>query len=332
MKTLRLHSCLAESIQDFINLRRLSGTDYQGQAQLLGYFDRFVFKQGIKIPRITQQITDDYLGSLLHLAPRTRLNRFSVVRQLCQYLAQNDHLNHIPEPLKTISSRGNRKAYIYTMSEIQNLMEAASTLLPENSLRPRTYKTFIGLLYSTGIRIGEALALNLEHFHPTNKCLYIAEGKFRKDRWVPLSISTCTALEQYLTRRTKVKPYCSDSPIFINNRARRLHQCTVNQTFHFLLRKCEIAYSKSTGPRIHDFRHSFAVHRLLDWYRDRKDVNARLPWLSTYMGHVDIHSTQVYLQATTELIEQVNHRFHNHYINQVKSKGGENVTSTSQVY
>jgi site-specific recombinase XerD len=328
MKALRLYSCLAEPIQNFINLRCLSGTDYRGQAQLLGYFDRFLFEQGIKIPRMTQQITDCYLESLSQLAPRSRANRFCVVRQLCQFLTQSDPLNYIPEPFKAIPSRGNRKPYIYTLSEIQILMEAASKLPPENTLRPNTYKTLLGLLYSTGIRIGEALALNLEHFHRTSRRLYIAEGKFRKARCVPLSICTCAALEQYLVSRIKIKPHCPDSAFFINNRSRRLHQCAVNQTFHFLLRKCEIACNKATGPRVHDFRHSFAVHRLLAWYRDGQDVNARLPWLSTYMGHVDVHSTQVYLQATAQLIDQVNHRFYSHYLNQVKNKGEKNDTIT----
>jgi site-specific recombinase XerD len=121
-------------------------------------------------------------------------------------------------------------------------------------------------------------------------------------------------------KRLQMSPRSPDSPFFINQRSCRLHHCTVNQTFLHLLRQCSIHHSK-TGPRIHDLRHTFAVHRLLAWYRDGQDVNARLPWLATYMGHVDIHSTQVYLRATPELIEQVHRRFHNHYLHQVKSKG-----------
>jgi site-specific recombinase XerD len=323
MRALKLHSCLAGPIQNFINLRRLSGTDYKGQSQLLGYFDRFLFDQRLKKPRLTRQITDLYLNSLSHLAPRTRLNRLCVVKQLGEYLARNDPLSYVPEPLKVIPSKGAHQPYIYTLSEIQTLLKAASKLPPENSLRPHTYRTLFGLLYSTGIRIGEALALNLEHFHSADRRLYIAEGKFRKARWVPLSISTCRALEQYLIKRSQIRPHTPDSPLLISQRSRRLHQCTVNQTFHHLLRQCAIHYSKHTGPRIHDLRHSFAVHRLLAWYRDGQDVNARLPSLSTYMGHVDVHSTQVYLQATAELIDQVNRRFHNHYLHQVKNHGGE---------
>jgi len=119
-----------------------------------------------------------------------------------------------------------------------------------------------------------------------------------------------------------MSPRSPDSPLLLNQRSRRLTACTVHQTFQHLLRRCGIRHPKHTGPRIHDLRHTFAVHRLLAWYRDGQDLNARLPWLATYMGHVDFHSTQVYLRATPELIEQVDQRFHNHYLHRVKPQGG----------
>jgi site-specific recombinase XerD len=322
MSSSNLKSPLAAQIQNFINLRRLSGTDYQSQAQLLGYFDRFLLDQHLSKPRITRQITDCYLDSLSHLAPRTRYNRFCVVKQFCDYLARNDPRSYVPEPLKVIPSQGAHQPYIYNNFELQALLAAASKLPPVNSLLPQTYRTLLGVLYSTGIRIAEALALNLEHFHRAEQCLHIAEGKFRKARLAPLSASSCRALEQYMRKRSQIRPRAPDSPLLINERCRRLHHCTVNQTFRHLLRQCGIRHSKHTGPRIHDLRHTFAVHRLLAWYRDGQDVNARLPWLATYMGHVDIRSTQVYLRATPELIEQVQRRFHNHYLHQVKSQGG----------
>jgi site-specific recombinase XerD len=323
MSPLKLHSGLAAEIQKFIHLRRLSGTDYQSQAKLLGYFDRFLIEQRLSQPRITQQITERYIESLSQLAPRSRYNRFCVLRQLCEYLARSDPLGYVPERLKVIPSKGAHQPYIYSDSEIQALLSAASELSPANSLRPHTYRTLLGVLYSTGMRIGEALALNLEDFHSTQQRLYIAEGKFRKARLVPLSASTCRAIEQYVRKRSQIRPRSPDSPLFLNQRSRRLHYCTVNQTFHHFLRQCGIRHTNHTGPRIHDLRHTFAVHRLLAWYRDGHDVNARLPWLATYMGHVGVHSTQVYLQATAELIEHVHRRFHNHYLHQVKPHGGK---------
>jgi site-specific recombinase XerD len=322
MSPWKLHSSLANEIQDFIHLRRLSGTDYQSQAQLLGYFDRFLFEQQISGPPLTRKITDDYLLGLSHLAPRSRSNRFCVVRQLCQYLARSDPRGYVPEPLRVIPSQGAHSPYIYSPSQIQALLAAASNLPPANSLRPQTYRTLLGLLYSTGIRIGEALALSREDFQEAERRLYIAQGKFRKARWVPLSASTSQALQQYLDKRLKIKPCSPDSPLFLNQRSRHLTPCTVNQIFRYLLGQCGICHSKLTGPRIHDLRHTFAVERLLAWYRDGQDVNARLPWLATYMGHVDVHSTQVYLQATPELIAQVDRRFYHHYLHQVKPQGG----------
>jgi len=87
------------------------------------------------------------------------------------------------------------------------------------------------------------------------------------------------------------------------------------------LQQSGIPHHKHTGPRIHDLRHTFAVHRLLAWYRDGQDVNARLPWLATYMGHVNIHATEVYLRPTAELMEQVDRRFYQHYRQYVQSPG-----------
>jgi len=185
MSRLKFQSLLAVQIQNFINLRRLSGTDYQSQAKLLGYFDRFLVEQHLSKPRITPKIVDRYLESLSHLAPRTRFNYLCVVKQLCEYLARNDPLGYVPDSLRAISSREAHQPYIYSNFEIQALLAAALELPPENSLRPHTYQTLLGVLYSTGIRIGEALALNLEHFHSEEQLLYIAEGKVRKARWVP---------------------------------------------------------------------------------------------------------------------------------------------------
>jgi site-specific recombinase XerD len=323
MTPLEFHSCLALQIESFIRLRQLSGTDYQSQALLLCYFDRFLSEEKVGEPRLTRPITDRYLQTLAHLAPRVMYNRFCVVRQLCRYLSRTDPLTYIPEAIRTITPQAAHRPYIYSEAEIGALLAAASLLLPAGSLRPHTCKTLLGILYSTGIRIGEALALNLEDFHGAEERLFIAEGKFRKARWVPLCASTCRALQSYLDRRIRIKPHSPDSPLFLNLRSRRLHHCTVNQTFRRLLNQCKIPHGEPAAPRIHDLRHTFAVHRLLAWYSDGKDVNARLPWLATYMGHVDIYSTQVYLQATPELTEQVARRFHEYYLQRVEHNGGK---------
>jgi site-specific recombinase XerD len=321
MSSSTLCSCLAPQIETFVDLRRLSGTDYHSQTQLLGYFDRFLVEQNIHQPRITREICEGYQQSLSGLAPRSQSNRFCVVRQLCEYLARTDPFSYIPEPLRTPSARRAHRPYIFTHEQVGALLTAAAALPPAGSLRPHTYRTLMGLLYSTGIRIGEAFALNIEHFFPDEGRLYICEGKFRKSRWIVLSASTTQAINQYLDRRMGGKQNATDSPLLLNERHQRLHHPTVRQTFMHLLLECGIIWTRRTGPRIHDLRHTFAVHRLLAWYRNGEDVNARLPTLATYMGHVDISSTQVYLQPTVELMGEVNRRFHNHYLNHLASKG-----------
>lgn len=322
MTALKLRSCLAQRIQAFINLRQISGTDYQSQARLLGYFDHFLVAQGITQPRISRLLTDEYEQSLSHLAPRTQYNRFCVVRQFCEYLTSADPFGYVPESHRITSAKTDRRPYIYSRREIQALLAAASALPPPGSLRPHTCRTLLGLLYTTGIRIGEALALNLEDFHLADQRLYIAQGKFHKARWIPLHPSTCQAIRLYIYRRSRRRPRSPDSPLLLSLCGSRLRPSTVNHTFRGLLRRCGIAGNHHTNPRIHDIRHTFAVHRLLAWYRDGQDINARLPALATYLGHVNIASTQVYLHPTAELLAEVNRRFHNHYLHNVNSQGG----------
>jgi site-specific recombinase XerD len=314
-------SCFAPQIDTFIKLRQLSGTDYHSQAQLLGYFDRFLVEQEVHQPCITRDICDGYQASLSGLVPRSQANRICVVRQLCQYLNRTDPHNYIPESLHAPSSRQAHRPYIFTREQVGALLTAAATLPPPGSLRPHTCRTLLGLLYSTGIRIGEAFALNIEHFLPEEQRLYVAEGKFRKSRWLVLSRSTSCALEQYLDRRMGKEPNAPDTPLFLNERRHRLCHAPVYKTYRGILVKCGIMHDSRKGPRIHDLRHTFAVHRLLAWYRDGADVNARLPALATYMGHVNISSTQVYLQPTAELLGEVDHRFHDHFLKHLVAKG-----------
>jgi site-specific recombinase XerD len=321
MNALKFESALADPIRRLIELRQIEGSDYYTQARLLTYFDRFLVEQKLAEPRLTRPLVDAYEKTLSRLAPRGRGNRMCVVRQLCEHLSRCDPLTYVPEPLKTPSSEAAFAPYIYSGDEVRALVIAAANLPPSGSLRGLTYQTLLGLLYSTGLRIGEAMALSLADFHRDDIRLYIAQGKFHKARWVPLSTSTAGMLSRYVDRRRQTRPCSADSPLFLNQRGHRLHYSTVNQCFHNLLKQCGIAQASRTGPRLHDLRHTFAVHRLLAWYLDGKDINARLAWLATYMGHVNIRSTQVYMHPTAELLEQVNRRFHQHYLQHFAAQG-----------
>lgn len=323
MKILKFKSHLKKQMENFVNLRRHSGTDYNSQIMLLEYFDNFLVKESFNLTYLNRDIIAHYFSENSHLKSRTLYNRFSIIRQFCRYLYQFNPICYIPESMKFSKSHSSsRIPYIYTKKQITCILAAAKELPPGKSLRPYTYYTLYGLLYTTGIRIGEALALNMDNFYQDTKLLHIREGKFHKARWVPLSISTCTMLKKYIEQRMKVKFTSYDSPIFINIHNRRLHRDSVYITFRTLLKGLLIHTCKGPGPRVHDLRHTFAVHRVLDWYREGKDVNSLLPVLATYMGHVNISSTQIYLQATAELLEQGNQRFFAYFHKNIKTGEG----------
>jgi site-specific recombinase XerD len=322
MKTLNFRSCLKKQMKDFVNLRRLAGTDYQSQAKLLEYFDNFLLREGFQSLHLTREIVQYYFSDNSHLHPRTLNNHFSVIRQFCDYLYQFDPLCYIPKPMKPVKSTASRIPYIYTKRQIRDLLAAATKLSPKDSLRPHTYYTLFGLLYTTGLRIGETLALNIDDFYQDSKLLRINEGKFHKARWVSLASSTHMMLKKYIDKRQRISLKTIDSALFISLNFTRLHYSTARDTLRTLLKQCGIHTNKESGPRLHDFRHTFAVHRMLGWYQNGQDINSLLPALATYMGHVRISSTQIYLQATAELLEQGNRRFLAYFRENIKNKGG----------
>ncbi len=197
---------------------------------------------------ITPESIDPYLQSISHLHPRSQGNRISVVRQFCQYIAQQKPHSYIPEPVHYSQAPASRIPYIYTPDQITKILQAARNLLPQDSIRPHTYAMFFGLLYTTGLRLSEALNLTINDLDLSSQMLYIRKGKFRKDRWVPLSKTTTEKLQAYLQERRKIPPRGLDAPAFINLHQRQLSSHTVYTTFRILLHQCQLRKRKGPGP------------------------------------------------------------------------------------
>jgi integrase len=195
------------------------------------------------------------------------------------------------------------------------MLMVARRLGPPGSLRPVVVSTLIGLLCATGIRIGEALDLALADIDLKGLLLHIREGKFNKSRYVPISASTASRLAAYLRLRRKAEiSTAATSPVFVGFCGGKCWQSTFATAFLQVLRKIGLRGPKGQhGPRVHDFRHSFAVNRLLAWYRHGDNLAAKLPLLATYLGHTNVTGTQVYLHATAQLLESVGRRFHTHF-------------------
>jgi integrase/recombinase XerD len=319
MKTITFHSWLAEDIRRFIQWREVLGRDPYLQSKLLRYFDRFLVDQRLAGPPLTAQITEQYFDSLERFSSSTGRNRSTVVRELCAYIYQADERCHVPEPRRYETEPF--QPFIFSIEQVQALLSAALKLTRGAPLHPLTHYTLFGVLYATGMRIGEAMALTLADYDAQRGRLYIAEGKFHKSRWLPLHPSTTEAIERYVKERRSVLPNGSGATLFVNQNGKPLRHGNLYCVYQKLLRVTGLSELPQGPPRIHDLRHTFAVHRLLAWYREGGDVNAHLPALATYMGHVSICSTQVYLQPTEELLGHVSSRFHQHYLHNVKPQG-----------
>lgn len=322
MKNPDFLSVLADRFSAFVAFRRLGGVAFDDQARRLGCFDRFLHQDDFHAPWPTRDVVDRYVATTEHLHPRTRGNRLSVVRQFCRYFRQFEPECYVPERILAMQRGAVRIPHIYTEAEIKAILATARDLPPPTSLRSKTYSTLFGLLYTTGLRCGEAFALNLDNVDLDRSLLIIQKGKFGKSRWVPLSPSTSVALQRYIEERSRVAPPAAEDPLFLTGGGSRLYRSDTHSAFRRVLTRCGLRGGRGCpGPRLHDMRHTYACTRLLKWYREGKDVQTLLPALATYLGHVNVSSTQVYLRATTELLEKANERFLKNFRQNVLKQG-----------
>jgi len=314
MATCLFRSPLAPRLQAFLESHYTRQQRGLSSQKILLALDRFLTGDLKPGQTITRQVVERWNESMAHLSPNTRINRLCVLRRFCRYLSYfspGTCLIH-----RSFSPRRTRPVpHIYTRQDVRRIMAAAQQLGPPGSLRPVVVTTLIGLLYSTGLRIGEALNLTLRDMDLKRRVLEVREGKFRKSRYVPLSLSTARQLEEYLRlRRDAGFSTAPTAPVFLNILGTRHGHPGFVTLFLALLRRLGLRGPKGQpGPRIHDLRHTFAVHRLLAWYRHGDNLAAKLPLLSTYLGHTTITGTEIYLQATAQLLEQVGQRFHAHF-------------------
>lgn len=293
MNGLRQHS------EDYLAVRRALGYKLVGEGQLLAGF--VAFAEGAGAPVLTTDLAVTWTTKATRGSPDYLARRMRVVRSFARYLHTLDPATEIP-PSDLFPCRKHRPTpYLYSDAQVAALMAVARELTPP--LRATTFETLIGLLAATGLRISEAMRLDRDDLDRVNGLLTVRESKYGKSREILLHPSTVKALTGYLRRRDRLSPTPSAPSLFVSTRGTRLLHETVQPTFRGLLRQAGLKpRSPSCRPRIHSFRHSFAVNTLVGWYRDGGDVAARLPLLSTYLGHVDPAATYWYLSAAPELL------------------------------
>lgn len=306
-------SLLAQRMLQFLSFKRMQGYDYIDGQQQLERFDAFLSKTQCPGTVLRCEDLDGYCADLRQMHLGTQAKLLSTVRQFSHFL-------HAFEPesvvLPTrILRRRPRTIRFYPLSaeQVGELMAATSILRPGSGIRPACLRFLIGLLYSTGLRIGEALALNLGDVDQRQASLFVRDGKGHKERLVLMSASTLEALQQWLKRRCDYAGNEANAPLLVSGWNQRLKDWQAARAFARLRAHCGI--EGSLPPRLHDMRHNYACGCLAMWREAKEDVDALLPVLANAMGHVDFHATQIYMHIDATALQQASANFHTHVYN-----------------
>jgi integrase len=302
-------SALRQALADYLAVRRVLGYKLVRAGKLLAQFLTYVESRG------EDHLTIDTAVAWATLSPEAHQGwaaaRLRAVRRFAAHLRGIDPATEVP-PVDLLPGRNCRATrYLYSAGDIAALITVAGTLRTPH--RVATYRTLIALLAVTGMRVGEAIGLDRDDFDAVNGVLIIRNGKFGKSRALPLHPSTVTALREYLDRGDRPRRPPNALALFVSTAGTRLLYNNVQPIFHQLVRHAGLKpRSAKCRPRLHDIRHAFAVHTILDGYRDGGDPGGRLALLSTYLGHVDPGKTYWYLSAAPELLQLASERLERH--------------------
>jgi integrase len=303
---------LCQAVEDYLSLRHSLGFKLRCSGALLRKFAAFAEAKGAEY--VTVSLALEWATRPPAQKPATWADRMKAVRVFATHQHALDARTEVP-PYGLLPYRPPRaRPHLYTEDEIRRLLEATARLRSTKGIRPHTYYCLLGLLAVSGLRISEALALRDQDVDLQEGILTIRSSKFKKSRFVPLHPSALNALRLYTQQRDSlIRPRRSES-FFVSDFGRSLEASAVRRTFYELSRWAGLRQGKiNRGPRLHDFRHRFAVQTMIQWYRSGVDVECRLPVLSTYLGHAHVSDTYWYLTHCPELMEWAVKRLESHW-------------------
>lgn len=304
----QFQSILAPFMDRFLQEKNACGYQYHEPTRILRRLDDFLFQEGLRSCELPRSIAQRWLAKRTHENPRTHQQRIMVVRQFSRFLCRIGYSAYVPDSTLAPREQSSFAPRILTHEEIRKLLQAVDALEPtaRSPLRHLIMPEVFRLLYGCGFRLGEVLNLRVSDADLNQGIVTVHQGKFRKDRLVPLALSLVNRLRKYAARFEN-RPL--DAIFFSAPDGGPFCLRTVYGLFRKLLLQCGIPHAgRGKGPRIHDLRHTFAVHTLLRWYRNGEDLDAKLPLLSTYLGHQKLLGTQRYLHLTAELFPEITAR------------------------
>ena len=311
---MHLQSALADPISRFVAHKRALGRSYDTEARTLRLFDGYLAGQRVQcLDQVTPDLIEAFMASRPRERPRSYNHLLCTLRRLFEWLVIQGELERSPVQIGPRRVTAHRFPFIFDPPTARRLLILAREL-PDNPLAPMrgvTYHALFAILYGLGLRVGEACRLQLGDVDLDRRLLVIRQTKFYKSRLVPYGPRMAALLgEWHQMRARRIASECTATPLFSFTSRGGVHPCTVSQTFHALVPRLELAIPPGCSPpRLHDLRHAFAVGTLLRWYRSGVDPGAGLLKLATFMGHVDVSSTTVYLQMTHSLLLEANRRF-----------------------
>lgn len=302
---------LGELIDTLIAARRAGGFRYQGQARVLGQFARHCRREGYADGSIIQEAVEGFLYGR-HLKASTIRREEIILRDLAEHARQFGWPAWAPATLTRVKSGHRPPPYVFSDEEIRRLFHAIDTQpLSEGSNRALVDPVLFRVLYSTGLRISEALNLRLRDVDPERTTLEVRDTKNREHRQVPVTRHLADTLQAYIAAAHH-DPEPAHCLFHTGDPARPADQSTIYNRLRRYLADADIPHFPG-GPHIHSLRHGFAVQNLRRWAAEGSDLAVMLPYLSAYMGHSDIRGTQYYLQLTAdaypEVAEMVQARF-----------------------
>jgi len=289
---------LSMALTEYLAVRRSLGFKLTRAELLLRQFVNFCDDSGAD--RVTAALALDWVCAPAEASAGWLRMRLTIVRGFASWLQASDPATEVP-PLGWLPPYHRASPYLYCHDDTAALLEAARRLRP--ALAAATYETLFALLAVTGMRVGEAIALDRGDLLLDEGLLTITGAKFGKARQLRLHPTTVAALRSYLGSRAALSPNPSERALFVQRTGGRVTYRAVRERFGTLVTLVGLrARSERCRPTIHGLRHSFAVNTLVRWYQEGADVGARLSELSTWLGHADPKWTYWYLSACPELL------------------------------
>jgi site-specific recombinase XerD len=302
---------LQQLIEQYVTFRQTLGERFQTNAVFLRAFARTLGPQAA-VAEVTVAHVTTFLAGTGALT-RTWHEKHNALLGFYRYAVSRGYATTMPLPAVVPKRPERFVPYIYSWEDLRRLLDAADALPGRlGCIEPLTLRTTVLLLYATGLRVREAIALNVPDVDLHSGVLLVRQTKFFKDRWVPLGEQVRSVLARYAQRGQTCPATDPDQRPFLTTRTgQRLPDHTLQGSFQRLRTQAGVRRTDGARyqPRLHDLRHTFAVHRLTSWYRQGADVQKLLPQLAVYLGHAHLASTQTYLSMTPELLQEANQCF-----------------------